>query len=59
MIGCVKGYRVLGLSEQLRGRKGYMCILGFAVVVKITSDFENTIKFNNSSSLSGSLISLY
>lgn len=57
MIGCVKGYMVLGLSKQLRERKDY--ILGFAVMVRITSNFENTIKFNNNSSLSDSLISLY
>lgn len=59
MIGCVKGHGVLGLSKQLRGRKEYMYILGFAVVIKITSNFENTIEDNNNFSLSDSLISFY
>lgn len=58
MIGCIKGYRVLGLSKQLRGRTNYMYILGFAVVVKIASYFAKTVTCNGDS-LSGSVISLH
>lgn len=47
------------LSKQLRGRKNYMCIMGFAVVVRIASNFAKTIKCNGDSFLSGSVISLY
>lgn len=59
MVGCIKGYRVLGLSKQLREMKNSVCILGFAVVVMVVSNFAKTVKCNSDSFLSASVISLY